>query len=102
MSISINTSEYTQTKKIVIDGEELRIRPMSSAETLTLSSFGGEMQELQEAGDTKGIAKLLNSLADMYFGLYNKPEIARKLLLPLSYNDWFDIYNKVFEVKKDA
>lgn len=102
MTISINTSEYTKTKEIVIDGTTLHIRPMSSAETLKLSNFGSQLKEFQVEGNQKEVLVLFDELSKMYFGLFDKPEVAKKLLSPLSYEAWFEIYGKVFGVEKNA
>lgn len=102
MSISINTSEYTKSKPIEIDGKKLNIRQMSSAETINLSNLGNEMKKSSSKSDPETSAKLLAEMSDIYFGLYDDKELAKKLLSPLSYEAWWDIYNKVFGVKADV
>lgn len=96
MSITINTSDYTKTKAIEIDGHKLNIRPMSSAETISLNNLSAEMRELQVSGKGDEAFKLLDELSEMYFGLYDDSKLAKKLLQPLPYDAWFDIYGKVF------
>ena len=102
MSITINTSEYTKTKDSTIDGVKLTIRPMSSAETISLMSLGEEIKEIQKSGDQNKAMKSLDKLSEMYFKLYNDPKKAKELLSGLGFEDWFDIYTKVMNEDKDG
>ena len=94
MSITINTSEYTKTKEIEIDGHKLHIRQMSSAETINLSNLGTEIKKKKQ--DSDAAVKMIKEMSEMYFGLYDDKELAEKLLSPLSYDAWWEIYNKVW------
>lgn len=95
MSITITTSEYTRTKSAVIDGIAFEVRQMSSAETLSLSALLSEIKD--GASDPKKAEKTLNKIEELYFGCYDKPEEAKKVIGNLPFDTWFEIYNKIIK-----
>lgn len=101
MSI-INLSNYTEYKNVdFVDANgtkiSLKIRPMSSAESLKLSSLNDKMQTMRVEGKMSEATKLLEDISNDYFNLYDDPKKARKVLEPLSFEAWFDIYKQVME-----
>lgn len=95
MSITITTSEYQQTKSAEIDGVAFEVRPMSSAESIAFTALS---RDAEKTGlDADKAEKLLKRLEDLYFGLYDKPEEAKKLFGHLSMDAWFKIYNKIMK-----
>lgn len=93
MGINISTSDYTKTKKAIIDGVEFEVRPMTSSESLTLTSLGQNFSS--DNIDPDSTRKTIETIDKIYFSLFDKEKEARKLLGQLSFDAWFDIYNKI-------
>lgn len=90
--ININTSEFVQYKKAIIDGEELGFRIPSSAETLELIDLK------EQATDSKeNQAKAVSRLLDILFSMCDKPDKAREILANLPVEAVMNIYNRVIE-----
>lgn len=90
--ISINTSEFINYKKAIIDGVELGFRVANSAEAL-------ELLELQEQAQNKpgDKRKIIGRLLDIVFNTCDKPDKAKEILAGLSFEAVFDIYKRVIE-----
>ena len=97
MTITINSSDYTKAKKVEIDGQMFELRPMNSSETIAWLNLAADMQDAKDKKDMKAFEKTLNKFKDMYFGFWDKPEEAKKILGNLSVDDWLDIYQKVMK-----
>ena len=95
MSISISTSEYKTTKTAEIDGVEFKVRPMSSAEALAFTQIGEDLKELTAENKNMEAIEKVNQLGNLFFGLFEPEAKARKILEPLSYDAWFEIYGKI-------
>lgn len=92
MTININTSEYTTYKKAIIDGIELGVRAMSTAETLEVASL---QEQLSSSGKDKGIT--ISRFLDILFNLFDKPDKARKILSNLPADAIADVYKRIME-----
>lgn len=104
MSITVNLSEYTQSKSLEFVDQSgktktLNIRQMSSAEQLRLMALAEEAKTLDKDSNAESI-QILKEIEDIYFNLYEKPAEARKLLSKLNYDSWLDIYSKAFSKEK--
>lgn len=92
MPVSINTSELVTYKKAIIDGVELGVRPLSSAETLEILNLQEESQK--DGADQTQVVKRLTELA---FGVYDNPEKAKEIMSCLSFASIMDIYKRILE-----
>lgn len=90
MTISINTSDYIKYKKAKIDGVELGVRAMSSAEVLEITNLQKQLQNDKSEG-----IEVVQRIVEIMFGLYDKPEEARKVLNGLSVEALSDIYQNI-------
>lgn len=90
--ITINTSEIIKYKKAIIDGVELGIRALSSAETLEIV----DLQEQIKDKDANGV-EIMKRLMEMVFGAFDKPDEAKKVLKDLPFDAIMDIYKRVME-----
>lgn len=90
MSININTTDYIKYKKAVIDGVELGVRIMSSAEVLEITNLQEQLQDDKSNG-----AEAIQRMVDIMFDLYDKPDEARKTLKGLSLEAMTEIYQKI-------
>jgi len=98
MSVNISTTEYTKTRKAVIDGVEFEVRPMSSSESLTLTLLGQDFNT--DDMTPESTKKALETIDKIFFSLFDKEKEARKVLGNLSFDAWFDIYNKIMSEGK--
>lgn len=98
MGINISTTEYTKTRKAIIDGVEFEVRPMSSSESLTLTMLGQDFDVNDVSPEyTK---KALKTIDKIFFSLFDKEKEARKIMSKLTFEAWFDIYNKIMSEGK--
>ena len=105
MSITVNLSEYTQTRSLDFVDQNgktktLKIRQMSSAEQLRLMALAEDAKRLTKDDSAESI-QMLEEIEKIYFNLYEKPEEARKMLNKLNYDAWLDIYAKAFTKEQD-
>lgn len=96
MAISINTSEYIQYKKAIIDGVELGFRILSSAETLEIIGLESQVQN-----DPKNQTEALKRLLDIVFATCDKPDKAREILSDLSFDAVMDIYDRIIKSEEN-
>lgn len=90
--ITINTSEVIKYKEAIIDGVELGVRALSSAETL-------EIMDLQEKvkNENSNRSEIMRRLVDMVFDAFDKPDKAREIMGTLPVDAIFDIYKRIME-----
>lgn len=105
MSITVNLSEYTQTRSLDFVDQNgktktLKIRQMSSAEQLRLMALAEDAKRLTKDDSAESI-QMLEEIEKIYFNLYEKPEEARKMLNKLNYDAWLEIYAKAFTQEQD-
>lgn len=93
MSINISTSDYLKGKDVTIDGVDFKVRAVNSSESIALINIGEQMKKAEN--DTKAIEKSLKQSADIFFGLFDDEEKARKMLGDLSMEVQWEIYNKI-------
>ena len=99
MSISISTSDYKKVKQVDIDGTKFEVRPMNSSETLALMSVKDEITGIENGENAESALKAMQKIEDIFFGIFDKPEKAKKVLGSLGIEAWFEIYNKIMEQK---
>lgn len=106
MSITISTSDYTQKKEATIDGVDFEVRPMNSSESLALMNYarfaGSISSDEKDLDSVQEFVKEYQKIQDMYFGLFDKPEKARKILGDLSFEALMNVYDKIMGVKQNG
>jgi len=105
MSITVNLSEYTQTRSLDFVDQNgktktLKIRQMSSAEQLRLMALAEDAKKLTKDDSAESI-QMLKEIEKIYFNLYEKPDEAHKILDKLNYDAWLEIYAKAFTQEQD-
>lgn len=99
MSISISTSDYKKVKKVEIDGVEFEVRPMNSSESITLMALADDFKGMndEDKQDPKKVSESIEKIANIFFGIFDKPKKAREILGGVEMDAWFSIYNKIME-----
>lgn len=95
MSITINTSDFINSKKVTIDGVELEFRPLTTAQSMALMAIKDKLQKQQE--DKTDSTETVQELLDVYYSLFTPKEEAARLLANLPVSAVADIIKRVSE-----
>ena len=94
MSITINTSDFINSKKVTIDGVELEFRPLTTAQSMALMAIKDKLQKQQDKTDSTETVK---ELLDLYYSLFTPKEEAARILANLPVSAVADIIKRVSE-----
>lgn len=101
MSVSISTSVYTKQITAEIDGVEFKVTPMSSAQTLSYVDLCDELKEARNTNDLTRVKEAIKNLSDILYGVFDKPDEARKVLAKVPIEGILEIYQKIVGEKPD-
>lgn len=101
MTISINTSDYTNTKNVKIDGIDFKVRPMNSSETIaymqvaqTLESISSENPDMETI---KKADKAISDILNIFCSIFDKPEEAKAIFKNVPSEKYFEIYDAIMK-----
>lgn len=101
MTISINTSDYTNTKNVKIDGIDFKVRPMNSSETLAYMQVAQSLSSISEKEpdieDIKKADKAVSDILDIFCSIFDKPEEAKAIFKNVPSDKYFEIYDKIMK-----
>ena len=95
MSITINTSDFINSKKVTIDGAELEFRPLTTAQSMALIAIKDKLQKQQE--DKADSTETVQGLLDVYYSMFTPKEEAARILANLPVSAVADIIKRVSE-----
>lgn len=90
MSISINTSEYIKTKKVVIDGEDLEFHPLTVAQSLKIAEL---QRSMVNNTNNDGMFEAI----EIMIGAFSPADKAKKILGDVPFDGLSDIYKRIAE-----
>lgn len=95
MSISISTAKYINEKIVEIDGEEFKMRLMSTTEALECARIGKKIQKSKD--DSEIELDDMQRPLEIIIGLFDKPEKIRKIFSKMPINAVMEVYEEIAE-----
>lgn len=103
MTYSINTSKYTTTKAVSIDGVSFKVRPFTTAEQMAMTDLQSNVSKLDKDNPSlEPVKEIVDKILEAYVALFDKEVEARKILAKIPMEKYSEIYNDIMENAPDA